>query len=40
MKIPVFHDDQHGTAIIGAAPLNGLELSASRSGRSSRWRPA
>ena len=27
MKIPVFHDDQHGTAIIStAALLNGLEL--------------
>ncbi|MDB4905742.1 MAG: phosphate acetyl/butaryl transferase [Gemmatimonadetes bacterium] len=27
MKIPVFHDDQHGTAIIsGAALLNGLEV--------------
>ena len=27
LKIPVFHDDQHGTAIIvGAAVLNGLEL--------------
>ncbi len=27
MKIPVFHDDQHGTAIISAAAmLNGLEL--------------
>src|SRR6188474_820794 len=27
MQIPVFHDDQHGTAIIsGAALLNGLEL--------------
>ncbi|MCW1841713.1 NADP-dependent malic enzyme [Prosthecomicrobium hirschii] len=27
MNIPVFHDDQHGTAIIvGAAILNGLEL--------------
>ncbi len=27
MKIPVFHDDQHGTAIIsGSALLNGLEL--------------
>ena len=27
MKIPVFHDDQHGTAIIsGAALVNGLEL--------------
>jgi malate dehydrogenase (oxaloacetate-decarboxylating)(NADP+) len=29
MKIPVFHDDQHGTAIIvGAAILNGLRWSA------------
>ena len=27
MGIPVFHDDQHGTAIIvGAAALNGLEI--------------
>ena len=27
MKIPVMHDDQHGTAIItGAALLNALEL--------------
>ena len=27
MKIPVFHDDQHGTAIIaGAALINGLKL--------------
>ena len=27
MKIPVMHDDQHGTAIIvGAAVLNGLKL--------------
>jgi malate dehydrogenase (oxaloacetate-decarboxylating)(NADP+) len=27
LKIPVFHDDQHGTAIIvGAAVLNGLRL--------------
>ncbi|WP_420466927.1 NADP-dependent malic enzyme [Panacagrimonas sp.] len=27
MKIPVFHDDQHGTAIIvGAATLNGLKV--------------
>src|SRR5690606_23348227 len=27
MKVPVFHDDQHGTAIIvAAAVLNGLEL--------------
>src|SRR5207302_1242018 len=31
MKIPVFHDDQHGTAIIsGAALLNALELGAKR----------
>jgi malate dehydrogenase (oxaloacetate-decarboxylating)(NADP+) len=29
MKIPVFHDDQHGTAIItGAALLNALEVAA------------
>jgi malate dehydrogenase (oxaloacetate-decarboxylating)(NADP+) len=29
MKIPVFHDDQHGTAIIvGAACLNGLQVVA------------
>ncbi|MDR1461777.1 MAG: NADP-dependent malic enzyme [Azoarcus sp.] len=27
MKIPVFHDDQHGTAIVvGAAVLNGLQM--------------
>ncbi len=31
MNIPVFHDDQHGTAIIsGAALLNALELQAKR----------
>jgi malate dehydrogenase (oxaloacetate-decarboxylating)(NADP+) len=31
MRIPVFHDDQHGTAIIvGAAILNGLELLGKR----------
>jgi malate dehydrogenase (oxaloacetate-decarboxylating)(NADP+) len=31
MKIPVFHDDQHGTAIIsGAALLNALELTKRR----------
>ena len=31
MKIPVFHDDQHGTAIIvGAAVVNALELSGRR----------
>src|ERR1700742_1685772 len=28
MKIPVFHDDQHGTAIVvGSALLNGLKVS-------------
>ena len=33
MKIPVFHDDQHGTAIIVAAGiLNGLELVGKRIG--------
>jgi malate dehydrogenase (oxaloacetate-decarboxylating)(NADP+) len=33
MRIPVFHDDQHGTAIIvGAAVLNGLELSGKKIG--------
>ena len=27
MKIPVFHDDQHGTSIIvGAAVINGLRV--------------
>src|SRR5438552_8761410 len=27
LKIPVFHDDQHGTAIVaGAAVINGLEI--------------
>ncbi|NMB89236.1 MAG: hypothetical protein GYA17_12825, partial [Chloroflexi bacterium] len=31
LDIPVFHDDQHGTAIIlGAALLNGLEITAKR----------
>jgi malate dehydrogenase (oxaloacetate-decarboxylating)(NADP+) len=31
MKIPVFHDDQHGTAIIsGAALLNALELAGKK----------
>ncbi len=31
MKIPVFHDDQHGTAIIsGAALLNALEITGRR----------
>ncbi len=33
MKIPVFHDDQHGTAIIsGAALLNALDLTGKRIG--------
>jgi len=33
MKIPVFHDDQHGTAIIvGAALLNGLRVVGKRIG--------
>jgi malate dehydrogenase (oxaloacetate-decarboxylating)(NADP+) len=33
LNIPVFHDDQHGTAIIsGAALLNGLELVGKRIG--------
>ena len=31
MAIPVFHDDQHGTAIIsGAALLNGAEISGKK----------
>ena len=31
MKIPVFHDDQHGTAIVvGAALLNGLQVAGKR----------
>ena len=34
MRIPVFHDDQHGTAIIvAAAVLNGLDPWASASRR-------
>src|SRR5512147_2370890 len=33
MKIPVFHDDQHGTAIIsGAALLNSLEVTGKKIG--------
>ncbi|KAF0206612.1 MAG: malate dehydrogenase [Gallionellaceae bacterium] len=33
MKIPVFHDDQHGTSIIvGAALLNGLKVAGKRIG--------
>ena len=33
MKIPVFHDDQHGTAIIvGAAVLNALEVTGKKIG--------
>ena len=35
MNIPVFHDDQHGTAIIvAAAVLNGLELAGKKLSRS------
>src|SRR5215510_8627371 len=35
MKIPVFHDDQHGTAIIsGAALLNALEVAGKHIGES------
>ena len=34
MKIPVFHDDQHGTAIIvGAAITNALHLNGKKIGR-------
>ena len=34
MKIPVFHDDQHGTAIIsGAALLNALEVAGKDIGK-------
>ena len=33
LKIPVFHDDQHGTAIISAAAvINGMELTGKRLG--------
>ena len=33
MRIPVFHDDQHGTAIIvGAAVKNGLRVAAKQIG--------
>ncbi len=38
MKIPVFHDDQHGTAIIvGAAVTNGLRAGEARSSRIAGW---
>jgi malate dehydrogenase (oxaloacetate-decarboxylating)(NADP+) len=34
MKIPVFHDDQHGTAItVGAAVLNGLQVCGKQIGQ-------
>ena len=40
MNIPVFHDDQHGTAIIsGAALLGALDLNGRRSTRSRWWCP-
>ena len=32
MKIPVFHDDQHGTAIISAAALTNALLLAKKEG--------
>ena len=38
MKIPVFHDDQHGTAIIsGAALLNALEIVGKNIERGAAW---
>ena len=41
MGIPVFHDDQHGTAIIvSAAIVNALELTGKRSARSGSSAPA
>ena len=41
MKIPVFHDDQHGTAIVAAAAiLNGLKHVGKDIARSSWWPPA
>jgi malate dehydrogenase (oxaloacetate-decarboxylating)(NADP+) len=39
MKIPVFHDDQHGTAItVGAAILNGLKV-VGKDIKKSSWSP-
>jgi malate dehydrogenase (oxaloacetate-decarboxylating)(NADP+) len=41
--IPVFHDDQHGTAIVTAAGMiNALEIAgkSSKTPRSSAWAPA
>ena len=41
MRIPVFHDDQHGTAIIVAAAVrNGLVLVGKPIERGARWWPA
>ena len=38
MRIPVFHDDQHGTAIcVSAAFLNGLTVVNKKSMRSKSW---
>ena len=38
MKIPVFHDDQHGTAIIsGAALVNAVELAGKQHRSRSKW---
>jgi hypothetical protein len=40
MKIPVFHDDQHGTAIVvGAALLNGLKVVGQGHQARSSWSP-
>ena len=41
MNIPVFHDDQHGTAIVvGAAATNALRVAGKRSRTSRSSRPA
>ncbi len=41
MNIPVFHDDQHGTAIIStAAILNGLRVVEKISPTCAWWSPA
>jgi malate dehydrogenase (oxaloacetate-decarboxylating)(NADP+) len=40
MNIPVFHDDQHGTAIVvGAAAINALRVSPASASRTSRSSP-
>ena len=40
MNIPVFHDDQHGTAIVRAAALNGLRLVEKDIAQCAWWLPA